>query len=99
VDISDTQQNVTQNQSECDEILENVFEFPGAHNFPALMQELGVELEPVDIGSALFLKDGTTIYLDPEELHQIQRPLTADILYARSAGFWMKTRFSKMQDF
>jgi len=48
-----TQQKRYPNQSECDEILENgVLEFPLA--FLALMQELGVELEPVDIGSALF---------------------------------------------
>jgi len=45
---------------QCDEILENgVLNFLAFHNFLALMQELGVELEPVDIGSALFLKDGS----------------------------------------
>ena len=48
--------NVAPNQSECNEILENgVLEFPTVfYNFVALMQELGVELEPVQIGSALF---------------------------------------------
>jgi uncharacterized protein len=29
------------------------------HNFLALMQELGVELEPVDLGSGLFFRDGS----------------------------------------
>jgi uncharacterized protein len=52
--------NVLPNQSECNEILENgVLEFPTVfYNFAALMQELGVELEPVQIGSSLFFKDG-----------------------------------------
>lgn len=99
--------NVTPNQSECDEILENgVLEFPLAfHNFLALMQELGVELEPVDIGSALFLKDGShflsgvMIQKNFTGIQRLIEYLRLDILYARSAGFWMKTRFSKMQDF
>ena len=53
--------NVKPNQSDCSELLESgVLEFPSVfHNFIALMQELGVELKPVHIGSALFPKDGS----------------------------------------
>jgi uncharacterized protein len=53
-------QNVQPNQSDCSLVLENgVLEFPTTFdNFIALMKELAVELEPVNIGSALFLKNG-----------------------------------------
>jgi uncharacterized protein len=53
-------QNVQPNQSDCNLVLENgVLEFPTSfHNFINLMAELDVELEPVNIGSALFLKNG-----------------------------------------
>jgi uncharacterized protein len=53
-------QNVQPNQSDCNLVLENgVLEFPTSfHNFINLMAELNVELEPVNIGSALFLKNG-----------------------------------------
>jgi uncharacterized protein len=53
-------QNVQPNHSDCDLVLENgVIEFPTVfHNFMALMTELGVELEPVNVGSALFMKNG-----------------------------------------
>ncbi len=99
--------NVAPNQSDCDQILENgVLEFPVAfHNFLALMQELGVELEPVRIGSALFLKDGRhflSAVMLQKNFTGIQRSieyLQLHTLYARSAGFWLKTRFSKIQDF
>ena len=45
-------QNVQPNQSDCQEVLEcGVIEFPSVfYNFMQLMEELGVELEPVDIG-------------------------------------------------
>ncbi len=99
--------NVVPNQSDCDEILENgVLEFPVAfHNFLALMQELGVELEPVPIGSALFLKDGRhflsglMIQKNFTGIQRLIEYLRLDTLYARSAGFWVKTQFSNMQDF
>ena len=99
--------NVLPNQSECDEILENgVLEFPVAfHNFLALMQELGVELEPVPIGSALFLKDGRhflsglMIQKNFTGIQRLIEYLRLDTLYARSVGFSVKMRFSKMQDF
>uniref|UniRef100_UPI00286BE6E6 NAD(P)/FAD-dependent oxidoreductase n=1 Tax=Chamaesiphon sp. OTE_75_metabat_556 TaxID=2964692 RepID=UPI00286BE6E6 len=53
-------QNVQPNHSDCDLVLENgVLEFPTSFdNFMDLMGELGVELELVNIGSALFMKNG-----------------------------------------
>ncbi|HEY9671759.1 MAG TPA: FAD-dependent oxidoreductase [Waterburya sp.] len=99
--------NVAPNHSNCDEILENgVLEFPVAfQNFLALMQELGVELEPVCIGSALYLKDGRhflSALMIEKNFTGIQRLIESirlDTLYAHSAAFWVKTQFSKMQDF
>ncbi len=99
--------NVKPNHSDCEEVLENgVLEFPVAfHNFLELMKELEVELEPVDIGSALFLKDGRhflsgkMIQKNFTGIQRLLEYLRLDTLYARSAGFWVKTKFSKMQDF
>jgi uncharacterized protein len=99
--------NVRPNQSECNEILENgVLEFPTVfYNFVALMQELGVELEPVEIGSALFFKDNrhflskVSIQKNFTGIQRLIEYLRLDALYARSAGFIMKMRFSKTHDF
>jgi len=98
--------NVQPNQSDCDEILENgVLEFPTVfRNFMALMQELEVELEPVKIGSAIFLKNGSH-FLSNE---MIQKNLTGfrkwmeylrlDSLYANSIRLWLRTKSAKPQD-
>ncbi|MEO1352198.1 MAG: FAD-dependent oxidoreductase [Cyanobacteria bacterium J06635_15] len=99
--------NVQPNHSNSDQILENgVLEFPGAfHNFLVLMQTLEVELEPVDIGSALFLQDGrhflssTMIRKNFTGMQRLLEYLRLDTLYARSAGFWVRMQFRKMQDF
>jgi predicted NAD/FAD-binding protein len=99
--------NVEPNQSECNEILENgVLEFPTVfYNFVALMQELGVELEPVQIGSALFFKDGehflSRVSIDKNftGIQRLIEYLRLDSLYARSAGFILKMRFAKQHDF
>ncbi|MDJ0517575.1 MAG: FAD-dependent oxidoreductase [Trichodesmium sp. MO_231.B1] len=99
--------NIQPNQSNCDEILESgVLEFPlKFHNFLNLMKELEVELEPVKIGSALFLEDGRhflsgeTIKKNFTGIQRLLEYLRLDTLYARSAGFWVRTRFAKMQDF
>ncbi|MEG4502265.1 FAD-dependent oxidoreductase [Microcoleus sp. F6_B4] len=99
--------NVAPNQSECNEILENgVLEFPTVfYNFVALMQELGVELEPVQIGSALFLKDGhhflsgVSIKKNFTGIQRLIEYLRLDSLYARSAAFILKMRFAKQHDF
>ncbi len=97
--------NVKPNQTDCDEILEGgVLEFPTAfHDFIALMQELGVELEPVDIGSAMFLKDGdhilsaVTIEKNFVGVHGLIEQLRLDTIYARSAGLWLRTHFANLQ--
>ncbi|MEA5572704.1 FAD-dependent oxidoreductase [Calothrix sp. UHCC 0171] len=100
-------QNVKPNHSNCEEILENgVLEFPVKfHNFLHLMAELGVELEPVNIGSGLFLKDGShflsgvAIQKNFTGIPHWLEYLRLDTLYARSAGLWLQAKFSRMQDF
>jgi len=86
--------------------LENgVLEFPTVfRSFMALMQELEVELEPVKIGSAMFLKNGSH-FLSNE---MIQKNLTGfkkwmehlrlDSLYANSIRLWLRTKSAKQQD-
>ncbi len=99
--------NVMPNHSDCDQVLENgVLEFPSAfHNFLALMQQLNVELEPVDIGSGLFFSDGhhilsgAMIRRNFRGLQRLVEYLRLDTLYARSAGFWVRMQFPKMRDF
>ncbi len=100
-------QNIRPNHARCDEFLEGgVLEFPCVfHNFLALMKELKVDLEPVSVGSALFLQDGHHVLsggMIQKNFSGFQRLieyLRLDTLYARSAGFWVTTRFAKMQDF
>ncbi|MGF1603892.1 MAG: FAD-dependent oxidoreductase [Thermosynechococcaceae cyanobacterium] len=99
--------NVQPNHSDCDQILENgVLEFPATfHNFLALMRSLKIELEPVEIGSALFLKNGHhflsggMIRNNFTGLQRFREYLRLETLYARSAGFWVKMQFPKIQDF
>jgi uncharacterized protein len=99
--------NVQPNKAVCPEILENgVLEFPAVfNNFIALMQELGVELEPVNIGSAMFFQNGShflskvAIENNFTGSRRWLEYLRLDTLYARSAGFWIKTKFAKLQDF
>ncbi|NJR32349.1 MAG: FAD-dependent oxidoreductase [Chamaesiphon sp. CSU_1_12] len=73
------------------------------HNFLALMQELGVELEPVDLGSALYFKDGdrflsgTTIRKNITGIQRIIEYLRLDSLYMRSIGLQMKMHFANLQ--
>jgi len=98
--------NLQPNQSDCDEILENgVLEFPTVfRNFMALMQELGVELDPVKVGSAMFLKNGNQFLSN----QMIQKNLTGwrkwieylrlDSLYANSIRLWLRTKSAKSQD-
>jgi predicted NAD/FAD-binding protein len=83
-----------------------VLEFPTVfHNFLALMQELGVELEPIRVGSALFPKDGShflsgvTIDNNYTGIHRLIEYLRFDALHARSVGLWLETRFAQMEDF
>jgi uncharacterized protein len=100
-------QNVQPNHSNCDLVLENgVLEFPTSfHNFIALMTELGVELEPVNIGSALFMKNGSH-YLSKVAIDRnftgIQRLLKylhINLFYLRSASLLIAAKFWKAIDF
>jgi predicted NAD/FAD-binding protein len=91
--------NVQPNRSNCDQLLEGgVLEFPVAfHNFLKLMQELGVELEPVEVGSALYSQDGRHVLskgVIQKNFRGIRRAietLKLNLLYARSTGLWRKT--------
>jgi uncharacterized protein len=100
-------QNVRPNYSDCNLVLENgVLEFPTTfHNFMALMTELNVELEPVSVGSALFMKNGNH-YLSRRVIErnfkgwrQWGEYLRLDALYARSINFVIKTKFWRFLDF
>ncbi len=99
--------NVKPNQSDCSEILESgVLEFPTAFkDFIALMQELGVELEPVSVGSGMFFNNGNhclsgvTINKNFTGIRKLIEHLRVDTMYARSAGLWLKTQFSDLHDF
>lgn len=99
--------NVQPNHLACEQVLENgVLEFPGVfRNFLALMQTLGVVLEPVDIGSGIFFPDGrhflsgAMIRRNFTGWQRLWEYMRLDTLYARSAGFWARMQFPKMQDF
>ncbi|NJM17327.1 MAG: FAD-dependent oxidoreductase [Richelia sp. RM2_1_2] len=96
--------NVKPEGCECNEFLEGgVLEFPGNfHNFLNLMKELEVDLEPVDLASTMFFKNGRHIHSTSsirKNFTGIQRLiefLKLDGLYARSAGFWLKTHFAQI---
>ncbi|MBE8998996.1 FAD-dependent oxidoreductase [Nostoc sp. LEGE 12447] len=99
--------NVKPNQSDCNEMLESgVLEFPTVfYSFVALMQELGVELEPIRVGSALFPKDGSpffskvTIENNYKGIKGFIEYLRFDTIHTRSLGLWLKTQFAQMEDF
>jgi uncharacterized protein len=94
--------NVKPNQSDCAEVLESgVLEFPTAFtDFIKLMQELEVELEPVNIGSGIFFKNGTNflsgVSIDNNftGIHRAIEHLRTASLYARSAGLWLRTQLA-----
>ncbi len=99
--------NVQPNQADCTEVLESgVLEFPTVfYNFVALMEELGVELVPVHIGSGLFLKNGHH-FLSAEMIEKnftgidrLIEYLRFDSLYIRSIKLLLETRFAKMEDY
>ncbi|MCY7336346.1 MAG: FAD-dependent oxidoreductase, partial [Chamaesiphon sp.] len=100
-------QNVRPNQSNCNLILENgVLEFPTTfHNFIALMAELEVEIEPVNIGSALFLKNGNH-YLSKVAIDRnftgIKRLLESwrmNLFYLRAASLLIAAKIWKTINF
>ncbi len=100
-------QNVQSNRSDCNLILENgVLEFPTSfHNFMNLMAELGVKLEPVNIGSALFLKNGThylsKVAIDRNftGIDRLLEYLRINLFYLRSASLLIAAKFWKAIDF
>jgi uncharacterized protein len=82
-----------------------VLEFPlKFHNFLNLMQELNVALEPVDVGSALFLKNGrhilsgSTIRKNFKGLQRLIESLKLDTLYARSMRLQIKTHIAQLSE-
>jgi uncharacterized protein len=98
--------NVRPNQSNCTEVLEcGVLEFPTAFtDFIALMHELDVEIEPVNVGSAMFFNNGDR-FVSPvitnNNFTGIQRTiehLRFDTLYARSASLWLKIQLANLQN-
>lgn len=100
-------QNVRPNQSDCDLVLENgVLEFPTSFdNFMDLMGELGVELELVQIGSALFMNDGSH-YLSKVAIDRnftgirwLREHLRMNLFYLRSASLLIAAKFWKAIDF
>lgn len=99
--------NVKPNQVDCDEVLEaGVLEFPTTfHSFVALMKELDVALEPINIGSALYPKSGPS-FLSEVAINRnfsgIQRLieyLRFDTIHIHAARLWLETRFASMKDF
>ena len=98
--------NVQANRADCEFFLESgVLEFPIVfHNFLDLMQELEVELEPVTVGSALFLADGrhflsaAMIQKNVTGLQRLIEYLRLDALYARAVGLWIKLYSAQVPD-
>lgn len=98
--------NVKSTQCQSNVYLEGgVIEFPlKFYNFIKLMIELGVELEPVDIGSSLFFKDGRRFLSASANRKNCTRIksfieyIKFNSLYARSAYFSLKTHFVTAQD-
>jgi uncharacterized protein len=100
-------QNVQPNQSDCDLVLENgVLEFPTSfHNFIDLMAELEVKLEPVSIGSALFMKNGNH-YLSKVAINRnftgIKKLLESwrmNLFYLRATSLLIAAKFWKSINF
>jgi uncharacterized protein len=99
-------QNVRPNHSDCDLVLENgVIEFPTVfRNFIALMTELGVELEPVNVGSALFMKNGNhylsraAINKNFTGIQRLREMWRLHWLYLRSTSLIFAAKFWQMLD-
>lgn len=94
--------NVRPNCSNNNAILEcGPLEFPSNfYNFIALMKELGVNLVPIDVGSALFYKNGDRI-LSPDlakrnfaGAQRLVENIKFDSLHVRSAWLWLKTQLT-----
>lgn len=98
--------NVVPNQLDCTETLESgVLEFPIVfYNFMTLMDDLKVDLEPVNVGSGMFLSDGSqflsAVMIDKNftGIHRMIEYLRLDTLYARSVGLWLRTRSADLKN-
>jgi uncharacterized protein len=98
-------QNI-QHQTPCQEFLEaGVLEFPTVFSeFLNLMQELGVELEPVQVGSGVFFQGGqhflspVTIDKNFTSWKKWREVLQIDGLYARSAGLWLRMHLASLAE-
>jgi uncharacterized protein len=72
-------------------------------NFLGLMQELRVELEPVDLGSAIYFRDGghflshTTIQKNCKGIRRLIEYLRLDTIYLQSLGLRQKISAANLQ--
>ena len=71
-----------------------------SNNFVALMQELGINLVPINVGSALFYRSGDHV-LSPDltrrnftGARRLIENLKFDSLHIRSAWLWLKTQLT-----
>ncbi|WP_310483707.1 NAD(P)-binding protein, partial [Chamaesiphon sp. VAR_48_metabat_403] len=98
--------NVKPDRADCTEILEGgVLEFPTAFtDFIALMKELDVELEPVNVGSGMFFNNGDRFLSSVNTnnnfsgIHRLIEHLRFDTLYARSASLWLRIQLANLQN-
>ena len=99
--------NVKVDNIDPDLILEaGVIEFSSEfHTFLSLMEELEVELEPVDIGSSIFNKEGkrylsrTVIAKNIRGLLRIIELTKLAFIYLSAAGLWLTTHYKKSSRF
>ena len=75
------------------------------HTFLSLMEELEVDLEPVDIGSSIFNKEGkrylsrTVIAKNIRGLLRIIELTKLAFIYLSAAGLWLTTHYKKSSHF
>ena len=99
--------NVKVDNLDPDIILEGgVVEFSSEfHSFLSLMEELGVELEPINVGSSIFNKEGkrylsrTVIAKNIRGLLRIIELIKLVFIYLSAAGLWLTARYTKSTQF
>ncbi|MCU7834768.1 MAG: FAD-dependent oxidoreductase [gamma proteobacterium symbiont of Taylorina sp.] len=99
--------NVKVNNLDPDIILEGgVVEFSSEfHTFLSLMKELEVELEPINVGSSIFNKEGkrylsrTVIAKNIRGLLRIFELIKLVFVYLSAAGLWLTARYKKSSEF
>ena len=75
------------------------------HNFISLMEELDVELEPINVGSSIFNKEGkrylsrTVIAKNIRGLLRIIELIKLAFIYLSAAGLWLTTCYTKSFQF